>query len=393
MWRDFPRAFCEAHGLAGFVFSRYGYGRSTAKPSDERWAPDFMHRAGGRSAAGAVRARSASSGPGCSATATAARSRCCMRRAIRSPASSRSRRTCSSRTSRSPASRRRATPTRRPTCARASRATTPTPTRRSAAGTTSGSRRRSAHWNIETRDRHDRLPGPRRAGRRRRVRHARADRCDRGAIAENPLARDRGLRTLAASRPARDPLARGRPLHPRTSVPLEPWSFYVHHASRSSRARRDARRRLVRGAGAGQRPDQGRPDAPLQRHLRRARQRDRERLQALRPGAGRQARRARDPVLQGRRRVRAAEGDRQRQQADQARQRRRPRRHRALGRRAGDGQGGQGQQHAARHPERRRRRDHRADVRRRTSCAARSRTGSRATRWASSPARRASSGR
>ena len=95
-----------------------------------------------------------------------------------------------------------------------------------------------------------------------------------------------------------------------------------------------------------------------------ARQRDRERLQALRPGAGRQARRARDPVLQGRRRVRAAEGDRQRQQADQARQRRRPRRHRALGRRAGDGQGGQGQQHAARHPERRRRRDHRADVRR-----------------------------
>ncbi len=87
------------------------------------------------------------------------------------------------------------------------------------------------------------------------------------------------------------------------------------------------------------------------------------------------------------------EGDRQRQQADQARQRRRARRHRPLRRRAGDGQGGQGQQHAARHPERRRRRDHRADVRRRTSCAARSRTGSRATRWASSPARRASSGR
>ena len=95
-----------------------------------------------------------------------------------------------------------------------------------------------------------------------------------------------------------------------------------------------------------------------------ARQRDRERLQALRPGAGRQARRARDPVLQGRRRVGAVEGDRQRQQADQARQRRRARRHGALGRRAGDGQGGQGQQHAARHPERRRRRDHRADVRR-----------------------------
>lgn len=44
MWRDFPRAFCERHGLAGFVFSRYGYGRSTPKPRDERWASDFMAR-------------------------------------------------------------------------------------------------------------------------------------------------------------------------------------------------------------------------------------------------------------------------------------------------------------------------------------------------------------
>ncbi len=42
MWRDFPRRFCEEHGLAGFVFSRYGYGRSTAKPPDERWGADFM---------------------------------------------------------------------------------------------------------------------------------------------------------------------------------------------------------------------------------------------------------------------------------------------------------------------------------------------------------------
>jgi pimeloyl-ACP methyl ester carboxylesterase len=44
MWRGFPRAFCERHGLAGFVFSRYGYGRSTPKPRDERWQPDFMAR-------------------------------------------------------------------------------------------------------------------------------------------------------------------------------------------------------------------------------------------------------------------------------------------------------------------------------------------------------------
>jgi pimeloyl-ACP methyl ester carboxylesterase len=42
MWRDFPRAFCDANGLAGFVFSRYGYGGSTARPHAERWAPDFM---------------------------------------------------------------------------------------------------------------------------------------------------------------------------------------------------------------------------------------------------------------------------------------------------------------------------------------------------------------
>jgi pimeloyl-ACP methyl ester carboxylesterase len=42
MWRGFPRAFCDRHGLAGFVFSRYGYGRSTPRPADERWGPDFM---------------------------------------------------------------------------------------------------------------------------------------------------------------------------------------------------------------------------------------------------------------------------------------------------------------------------------------------------------------
>ncbi len=42
MWRDFPRAFCDRHGLSGFVFSRYGYGRSTAKPAGERWSVDFM---------------------------------------------------------------------------------------------------------------------------------------------------------------------------------------------------------------------------------------------------------------------------------------------------------------------------------------------------------------
>ena len=44
MWKDFPARFCEAHALRGLVFSRYGYGRSTPKPTDERWDTDFMQR-------------------------------------------------------------------------------------------------------------------------------------------------------------------------------------------------------------------------------------------------------------------------------------------------------------------------------------------------------------
>jgi len=42
MWKDFPRELCAAHGLSGFVFSRYGYGNSTPKPRDEHWPVDFM---------------------------------------------------------------------------------------------------------------------------------------------------------------------------------------------------------------------------------------------------------------------------------------------------------------------------------------------------------------
>ncbi len=44
MWRDFPERLCTALGLRGLVYSRPGYGRSTPRPADERWAPDFMHR-------------------------------------------------------------------------------------------------------------------------------------------------------------------------------------------------------------------------------------------------------------------------------------------------------------------------------------------------------------
>lgn len=44
MWRDFPQQLCQALGCRGLVYSRPGYGQSTPRAADERWAPDFMHR-------------------------------------------------------------------------------------------------------------------------------------------------------------------------------------------------------------------------------------------------------------------------------------------------------------------------------------------------------------
>lgn len=44
MWRDFPERLCQAVGARGLVYSRPGYGRSTPRPADEHWQPDFMHR-------------------------------------------------------------------------------------------------------------------------------------------------------------------------------------------------------------------------------------------------------------------------------------------------------------------------------------------------------------
>jgi pimeloyl-ACP methyl ester carboxylesterase len=44
MWRGFPQRLCEALDLRGLVYSRPGYGQSTPRAPDERWAPDFMHR-------------------------------------------------------------------------------------------------------------------------------------------------------------------------------------------------------------------------------------------------------------------------------------------------------------------------------------------------------------
>ncbi|RJF96344.1 alpha/beta fold hydrolase [Noviherbaspirillum saxi] len=43
LWKDFPQRLCEAAGLTGLVFSRYGYGNSTPRPHEERWPVGFMH--------------------------------------------------------------------------------------------------------------------------------------------------------------------------------------------------------------------------------------------------------------------------------------------------------------------------------------------------------------
>lgn len=43
MWRQFPDELCKALGMRGLVYSRYGYGKSTPRPLEERWHSDFMH--------------------------------------------------------------------------------------------------------------------------------------------------------------------------------------------------------------------------------------------------------------------------------------------------------------------------------------------------------------
>ncbi len=44
LWKDFPEQFCRRHGFTGLVFSRYGYGQSTARPADDRFPVDFMQQ-------------------------------------------------------------------------------------------------------------------------------------------------------------------------------------------------------------------------------------------------------------------------------------------------------------------------------------------------------------
>ncbi|ABE36772.1 dienelactone hydrolase family protein [Paraburkholderia xenovorans LB400] len=42
MWRDWPQTLCDQLGMRGLVYSRPGYGRSTARPHDTKWPVDFM---------------------------------------------------------------------------------------------------------------------------------------------------------------------------------------------------------------------------------------------------------------------------------------------------------------------------------------------------------------
>ena len=43
MWKDFPAQLCTALGCRGLVYSRPGYGASTARAEGETWPVEFMH--------------------------------------------------------------------------------------------------------------------------------------------------------------------------------------------------------------------------------------------------------------------------------------------------------------------------------------------------------------
>jgi pimeloyl-ACP methyl ester carboxylesterase len=44
LWRDFPQRLCDAGGLRGLLYSRYGLGGSTARPPREPWPLDYLER-------------------------------------------------------------------------------------------------------------------------------------------------------------------------------------------------------------------------------------------------------------------------------------------------------------------------------------------------------------
>ena len=59
MWRDFPQRLCDAGGFRGLLYSRYGYGSSTARPPGEPWPLDYLKREARQLLPGFLRAVSA----------------------------------------------------------------------------------------------------------------------------------------------------------------------------------------------------------------------------------------------------------------------------------------------------------------------------------------------
>ena len=218
MWKDFPRALCDARRRA-----RPRLLAPRLRPLD---AARRATSAGTSTSCTARRTRCCRRcfdalgieprRPGCSATATAARSRCCTPRASRARRRRRSRwrRTSSSRTI---VDREHRAGARRLLDDRPARAAGALPrrprlgllglerhlaaTRRSATGTSK--REIAAHP----------LPGARGAGRRRRVRHAGADPRHRAPRAADARCSSCRLRPFAASRPARAVAERDRRVH------------------------------------------------------------------------------------------------------------------------------------------------------------------------------------
>ncbi|SAK48256.1 hydrolase [Caballeronia temeraria] len=43
LWKDWPRTLCDRLGCRGLLYSRPGYGRSTPRPSGEKWSVEFLH--------------------------------------------------------------------------------------------------------------------------------------------------------------------------------------------------------------------------------------------------------------------------------------------------------------------------------------------------------------
>ena len=392
-----PRSTCATPAACAAWCSRAPATAARRRaPPTRRWDVDFMHRQAHEVLPAFFDAhRPRTKSPGSSATATAARSRCCTRRdfptrvaglVVLAPHIFVEDVTV--------ANIEQARKAYLDTDLRAAprRATTTMSTPPSGAGTASGCTRPSAHGT----SRPSSTPSAARCWRCRASTTSTArwhrSAASRARVPQTQLLEIRRLRAFPAPRPARNRSISRRRV--RTIALTSTMTTGVIHTM----SHRIARTTLTALAAA--------PASPRSAHAQQGKLKVGLMLpysgtytalgvaiengfKLLRRRAGRQARRARDRIRQGRRRVRPGQGHRQRQQAHQARQRRRDHRHRALGRGDGDGQGRQGKRHRADRAQRRRRRGDRPDVRARTSSAARSPTGSRPTPWAKSRPSRA----